>query len=142
MGKEQRVSIDFLGLSHTYTQIFSPSLQLCPSVRKIAGCHEAVSSLLPMLADTTRYKQYRHHYNLFETVLNQVMIDNNNIFDHSLLSHAQIPVLCKSLGEIIFKRHIELFFDPLFYSIVSPSNIPCDCFMYACSLSSHLPVLS
>ena len=59
-------------LIHTFLFLYSSCVHLLAELSKVAGCDEAVSSLLPVLADTTRYKQYRHHYNLFETVLKQV----------------------------------------------------------------------
>lgn len=33
---------------------------------------EKVSSLLPLMADATRHKEYSQHYNFLETVLKQV----------------------------------------------------------------------
>ena len=82
MGEERRVGIDSpslpLSLSFAHAthasslSLYSSCVHLLAELGKIAGCNEAVSSLLPVLADTTRYKQYRHHYNLFETVLKQV----------------------------------------------------------------------
>ena len=66
-------SLSLTRITHIYFRfLFSSCVHLLAELSKIAGCDEAVSSLLPVLADTTRYKQYRHHYNLFETVLNQV----------------------------------------------------------------------
>ena len=128
--------------SHIYFLfLYSSCVHLLAELSKVAGCNEAVSSLLPVLADTTRYKQYRHHYNLFETVLKQVMM----LISAYPITHyclTQIPVLCKSLGKRIFKRHIELFFDPLFYSIVSPSNKLFLVHYLISPLSSHLLVLS
>ena len=59
-------------VAYLFLFLYSSCVHLLAELSKIAECNEAVSSLLPVLADTTRYKQYRHHYNLFETVLKQV----------------------------------------------------------------------
>ena len=37
---------------------------------------------------------------------------------YSLHTHIQLPVLSKGLGKRVFKRHLELFLDPIFYSLV------------------------
>ena len=55
--------------------IYSSCVHLLAEFSKVAGCDEAVTSLLPVLADTTRYKQYRHHYNLLETLFEQHSLD-------------------------------------------------------------------
>lgn len=39
----------------------------------------------------------------------------------------QIPVISRSLGKRLFKRYLELFFDPLFYSIVSKQTVKKAC---------------
>ena len=75
MGEERGVSIEMqptLCPSPSLPLICSSCVHLLAELSKVAECDEAVSNLLPVLADTTRYKQYRHHYNLLETVLKQV----------------------------------------------------------------------
>ena len=66
---------------------------LCRCVHLLAAlsqqpsCVEKVSSLLPVVADATRHKEYSQHYNFLETVLKQV--------SDPCLTHALVITLMK-----------------------------------------------
>ena len=47
-------------------------VHLLAALSQLPSCVEKVSSLLPLMADATRHKEYSQHYNFLETVLKQV----------------------------------------------------------------------
>ena len=79
---------------------------------------------------------------LYLTYIHHFLHDVNICYIIPLMHALQIPVLCKSLGKRAFKRHIELFFDPLFYSIVSAPPPYLTVYLVVYPSSSQLPVLS
>ncbi|CAH1792996.1 unnamed protein product [Owenia fusiformis] len=58
-----------------------------------------VSELLPDVAHAATYHQYAQHVNFLETICKQ------------------LPNIARGLGKRPFKAHIELFLEPIFYSI-------------------------
>ncbi|XP_070576630.1 uncharacterized protein [Ptychodera flava] len=58
-----------------------------------------ISNFLPLVAEAARKHHYTEHVHFLETVCKQ------------------LPVLAKNVGKRFFKPHIELFLDPVFYSL-------------------------
>ena len=77
---------------------------------------DKVSSLLPAVAEVTRHRHYRQHLSLLETLLHR------------------LPHIARGLGKRMFKRHLELFLDSIFYGAVSSS---CVHVMHTYCTSSH-----
>lgn len=59
----------------------------------------SVAEFLPALSEASRHRQYAQHVVLLETLCNQ------------------LPNMVKGVGKRTFKSHIELFFEPIFYSL-------------------------
>ncbi|XP_019856793.1 PREDICTED: uncharacterized protein LOC100631796 [Amphimedon queenslandica] len=78
-------------------------IHLLSELSKVDRSRSNVALLLPLLAETTGHRQYIQHCNHMETLMKQ------------------LPVIAKSLGKRVFKQHIELFFDGIFYGIISSS---------------------
>ena len=59
---------------------------------------------LDLIVDATTKRDYTHHLYLFETI------------------NKTLPVLAKGLGKQVFKRHLERFFDVIFYTVANNEN--------------------
>ncbi|XP_064404398.1 uncharacterized protein LOC135349686 isoform X2 [Halichondria panicea] len=96
------------------------ALLLLGELSGVSGCGDRVSSLLPLCAETLRHKHYPQHINFLETLLKL------------------LPVFAKSLGKRVFKRHLELFLDSIFYGLSSDNALVqsagVDCLTSLCQL--------
>ncbi|XP_065898567.1 uncharacterized protein [Dysidea avara] len=80
-------------------------IHLLAEIVKLKTYNSQVASLLPILAEMTRYKHYAHHRGYFETMLKL------------------LPVIAQSLGKKEFKKHFDIFIDAIFYSISCDSAL-------------------
>lgn len=72
-------------------------VQLVAEIAKLKTYNVQISSILPVVAETTKHKHYVHHHSYFETILKL------------------LPTIARSLGKSEFKKHFELFIDVIFY---------------------------
>lgn len=102
---------------------FSSCVHLLAELSQQKPYTDKVSSLLPLVAESARHKHYSQHYSYLETVFKQVRFITENMFSHScelwMHCYTQLPVIARALGKRLFKRHLELFLDPMFYALVS-----------------------
>lgn len=71
---------------------------------ELAGVPEAaaeVTACLPMLAEAVRHKHYTSHVTLLETLCKT------------------LPQLARGLSKRVFKTHLHLFLDSIFYALVT-----------------------
>lgn len=71
---------------------------------ELAGIPDAameVTSCLPLVAEAVQYRHYAAHVALLETLCKT------------------LPHLAKGLGKKVFKNHLSLFLDSIFYALVS-----------------------
>lgn len=80
-------------------------VQLLAEIAKLKTYNTQVSSILPVVAETTTHKQYVHHYSYFETILKLM------------------PTIAQSLGKKEFKKHFELFIDIIFYGLSCDNSL-------------------
>ena len=80
-------------------------VHLLAEIAKLKLYNAQISSLLPVLAETTKHKHYIHHHSYFETIL-KVM-----------------PTIAQSLGKKEFKKHFELFIDVIFYGLSCDNSL-------------------
>ncbi len=66
--------------------------------------HDRLAGYLPILAEAARHKHYSQHLLYLETVVKY------------------IPTIARNLGKKLFKAHLELLLDPLFYALVCDSS--------------------
>ncbi|KAK7103966.1 uncharacterized protein [Littorina saxatilis] len=71
----------------------------------IAAVAPEVTKLMPLLGKACNKRHYTHHINFLETVCKQ------------------LPNLAKGLGKRQFKTHLELFLEPIFYSLESDNAL-------------------
>jgi len=80
-------------------------IHLLAEIAKLKTYNNQIASLLPVLAEMTRYKHYAHHRGYFETLLKL------------------LPVIAQSLGKKEFKKFFNAFIDAIFYSISCDSAL-------------------
>ncbi|KAL8583744.1 hypothetical protein ACOMHN_000365 [Nucella lapillus] len=74
-------------------------VSLLAELSHIASMSAAVTKLLPLVGKACTVRHYTHHLNFLGTVCKQ------------------LPNLAKGLGKRQFKTHLELFLEPIFYSL-------------------------
>ena len=57
----------------SYCISLNSCVHLLSELSQLKECHSSVATVLPLLADSTRHKQYTQHYNYLDTVLKQVI---------------------------------------------------------------------
>ena len=74
--------------------------------RELAEGHpDEIAAVLPLMADAARLRHYEHHFSLLETLWKQ------------------LPSIAIALGKKRFKPHLELFLEPLHYSLESHNQL-------------------
>eukprot|EP00038_Savillea_parva_P001610 m.105787 g.105787 ORF g.105787 m.105787 type:complete len:351 (-) comp10561_c0_seq2:3350-4402(-) len=75
-------------------------------VRELARSHPGeMADLLPVLAEVARLRHFDHHFVLLETIWKQ------------------LPAVASAIGKKRFKPHLELFLEPLHYSLVCHNQL-------------------
>ncbi|XP_067941524.1 uncharacterized protein [Watersipora subatra] len=93
-------------------------VHLLAELSGVAVLHQSVATLLPLIAQATANKDYTQHVVLLETVCKR------------------LPEVSRNIGKRLFKPHLELFFDAIFYSLT------CDNALTATAASQCLNHLS
>lgn len=74
---------------------------------ELAGIPEAAPNILeclPLMSEAVRHKHYTSHVTLLETLCKT------------------LPHMAKGLSKRVFKSHLHLFLDAIFYALVSVCN--------------------
>ncbi|KAH7972884.1 hypothetical protein HPB52_018467 [Rhipicephalus sanguineus] len=74
-------------------------IHLIAELSQVPQVSTSVAEFLPALSEASRHRHYAHHVVLLETLC------------------SQLPNIVKGVGKRVFKVHIELFFEPIFYSL-------------------------
>lgn len=74
-------------------------IHLISELSQVSQVSTSVAEFLPALSEASRHRHYVHHVVLLETLC------------------SQLPNVVKGVGKRVFKMHIELFFEPIFYSL-------------------------
>lgn len=80
-------------------------IHLISELSQVAQVSASVVEFLPALSGALRHRHYLHHVVLLETFCNE------------------LPSMVKGIGKRTFKTHIELFFEPIFYSLNSENAL-------------------
>ena len=80
-------------------------IQLLAEIAKLKTYNDQVSSMLPVVAETTTHKHYVHHHSYFESILKV------------------LPTIAQSLGKKEFKKHFDLFIDVIFYGLSCDNSL-------------------
>ncbi|KAH6926961.1 hypothetical protein HPB50_024298 [Hyalomma asiaticum] len=74
-------------------------IHLISELSQVPQVSTSVAEFLPALSEASRHRHYAHHVVLLETLC------------------SQLPNVVKGVGKRAFKMHLELFFEPIFYSL-------------------------
>ncbi|KAH8028197.1 hypothetical protein HPB51_014152 [Rhipicephalus microplus] len=74
-------------------------IHLIAELSQVPQVSTSVAEFLPALSEASRHRHYVHHVVLLETLC------------------SQLPNIVKGVGKRVFKMHIELFLEPIFYSL-------------------------
>ncbi|XP_014671947.1 PREDICTED: uncharacterized protein LOC106812561 [Priapulus caudatus] len=74
-------------------------VHMMAELASISECSKEVFDLLPVLAKASGLHHYHQHYVFLESLCKQ------------------LPIIAKGVGKKIFKTHLELFLDPVFYAL-------------------------
>ncbi|XP_077537903.1 uncharacterized protein LOC144150008 [Haemaphysalis longicornis] len=80
-------------------------IHLISELSQVPQVSASVVAFLPALSEALRHRHYLHHVALLETFCNE------------------LPSIVKGVGKRTFKAHIELFFEPIFYSLNSENAL-------------------
>ena len=96
-----RYIFHFLFSSVNIDSLLTRCIHLLAELSQQKSMADKVSSLLPAVAETVRHRHYCQHLSLLETLLRR------------------LPHIARGLGKRLFKRHLVLFLDHMFYGTVS-----------------------
>ena len=100
------ISLHFLFSSVNSDSFLTRCIHLLAELSQQKSMADKVSSLLPAVAEPVRHRHYdRQHLSLLETLL------------------CRIPHIARGLGKRLFKRHLELFLDHMFYGTVRSTSL-------------------
>ncbi|CAG0878691.1 unnamed protein product [Darwinula stevensoni] len=87
-------------------------VHLLGELSQISEATGSLPTVLPLLAEAAQHHHYAHHICFLETLCKR------------------LPGIAQGLGKKVFKSHLELFFDPIFYALGCENAL-------ACSAASH-----